>query len=60
MMFNEQMIKMLSESFCPNDMEIEDCSHIFDCQSQDACRQCWIESLRRLSRTKKQWDELEK
>lgn len=53
--FNEKLINILSESFCPNDLLINDFTNPNECNmsTKEKCKECWIEALERLERPKR-------
>ena len=51
MIYSKELINILSDAFCPNDMFIEDCSKIYDCHVSGNCHKCWVKSLNQLNRS---------
>jgi len=52
MNYSPKLIEMLAESWCPNDINIKDCSKEFDCRDgkESTCEKCWIASLDKLEK----------
>lgn len=53
--YSDRLIETLAESWCPNDIGIEDCSlpkGEYDCHRNmnGECEKCWIASLDKLER----------
>ena len=52
MKYSDRLIEMLAESYCPNDIGIEDCSKEYPCHPhcESNCEKCWTASLNKLER----------